>query len=118
MNFCTVTKLFLHFSTVYGQKDSLEDSAECFPEKIHGIFRLVSCLVKSNYNSAFGRIVTASGFCPSQNVSIPFRGQENSAAKSQKISFLTVQNRRLYETSSPLYNSGRYSRPAAAGSFS
>ncbi|HJD31222.1 MAG TPA: hypothetical protein H9912_04680, partial [Candidatus Eisenbergiella stercorigallinarum] len=48
MNFCTVTKLFLHFSTVYERKSSVEDSAECFPAKIRGIFRLVPCPVKSN----------------------------------------------------------------------
>ena len=48
MNFCTVTKLFLHFSTVYERKSSVEDSAEYFPAKIHGTFRLVPCSVKSN----------------------------------------------------------------------
>ena len=48
MNFCTVTKLFLHFSTVYERKSSVEDSAECFPAKIHGTFRLAPCSVKSN----------------------------------------------------------------------
>ena len=26
----------------------MEDSAECFPAKIHGTFRLILCLVKSN----------------------------------------------------------------------
>ena len=30
MNFCTVKKLFLHFSTVYERKSSMEDSAESF----------------------------------------------------------------------------------------
>ena len=48
MNFCTVTKLFLHFSTVYERKSSVEDSAECFPAQIHGTFRPVPCPAKSN----------------------------------------------------------------------
>ena len=30
------------------EKSSVEDSAECFPGQIHGIFRLVPCPVKSN----------------------------------------------------------------------
>ena len=46
--FVRLQSYFFIFQPYMSEKSSVEDSAECFPAKIRGIFRLVPCPVKSN----------------------------------------------------------------------